>query len=133
MVILLLMMSAALLNATRRQMDASLSLVLDEKLYLQQASLAVSALAWGKTLRWAAASEWRCRTRAATGWQACFKITTKGEALLRGDSGSDTLALYQWVTRNERNGMLHPIPHGCIDFCPLAKEQECLPAETAGL
>jgi len=133
MVILLLLMSAALLNATRRQMDASLSLVLDEKLYLQQASLAASALAWGKTAQWAAASEWRCRTMAATGWRACFKITAKGEALLRGDSGSDTLALYQWVTRNERNGILYQIPHGWLDFCPLPKEQECVPdGEAAG-
>lgn len=128
MVILLLLMSAALLNATQRQLDASLNLVADERRYLQQASLAASGLEWGKTVTWPASTEWRCHeARGQPVWRACFKITANGEGLLRGDSGSDTLAFYQWVTRNEQNGSLRQQPHGWLDFCPLAKEQACLP------
>ena len=128
MVILLLLMSAALLNATRQQLDASLSLVADERLWLRQASLAASGLAWGRTEIWTAANLWQCRTaQDHADWRACLKTISQDEALLRGDSGSDTVAFYQWVTRDEQNGSLRPQPHGWLDFCPLAKEEECLP------
>lgn len=134
MVVLMLLMSAALLNATRRQLDASLNLVADERHYLRQASLAASGLEWGKTVKWAATAEWHCRKALhQPAGRACFKITEKDEALLRGDSGSNTLAFYQWVTRNEQNGSLYSQPHGWLDFCPLAKEEACLPdSGTAG-
>ncbi len=135
MAILLLLMSTALLNATRQQLDASLSLVADERLYLRQASLAASALEAGKREKWASTVVWRCLTvRQQPDWRACFKVTTKGEALLRGDGGKDTIAFYQWVTHDEQNGRVHPQPHGWLDFCPLAQEEDCLPdRETAGL
>ena len=128
MVILLLLMSAALLNTTRQQLDASLSLVADERLYQRQASLAASGLEAGKRETWPLAESWRCRTaRQQPEWRACFKIITEGEALLRGDSGSNTVAFYQWVIYDEQHGRLHPQPHGWLDFCPLAKEEGCLP------
>ncbi|WP_336797332.1 DUF2509 family protein [Erwinia aphidicola] len=47
MVIIILLMGTLLLNATRRQLSDSLSLVADQRLYLQQQAAAASALAWG--------------------------------------------------------------------------------------
>lgn len=134
MVILLLLMSAALLQATRRQMEQSLSLVVDEGGYLQQTSLAVSALRWGETERWPSVQRWSCRTANQSAWRACFIVLKTGGALLRGDSGSGTLAIYRWVKRNDENSAISALPHGWLDYCPLASEESCLPeGQAAGL
>ncbi|KYP83536.1 hypothetical protein WB66_17295, partial [bacteria symbiont BFo1 of Frankliniella occidentalis] len=59
MVIIILLMGTLLLNATRRQLSDSLSLIADQRLYLQQQAAAASALAWGGRLRWGREAGWQ--------------------------------------------------------------------------
>ncbi|MGE9551574.1 DUF2509 family protein [Erwinia amylovora] len=128
MVIVLLLMSAALLNATRRQVDDSLSLVADERQYFQQASRALSALAWGEQQSWPGQQGWQCKTLVSPAWRACLLEQEKLPVLLRGDGGSGTIAFYQWLERSTV-GSLEKIAHGWLDFCPLPDEVGCEPDE----
>ncbi|WP_233268365.1 DUF2509 family protein [Pantoea sp. BAV 3049] len=128
MVIMLLLMSAALLNTTRRQLDESLSLVADERQYFQQASQALSALAWGEQQSWSPLLGWQCKTLASQAWRACLLEQEKLPVLLRGDSGAGTIAFYQWLERSSA-GSLEKSAHGWLDFCPLSVEAECEPDE----
>ena len=61
MVMMILLMGTLMLTTTRRQLDDSMSLVGDERHYLQQFTGAMSALAWGERLHWVAAEEWHCQ------------------------------------------------------------------------
>ncbi|MEW5288452.1 DUF2509 family protein [Erwinia papayae] len=128
MVIILLLMSAALLNATRHQMKDSLSLLAGERIGYQQSSEAVSALNWGMQQQWGDQMGWQCKVRGASGWRACLLQQQQQPALLRADSGSNTIAFWQWVQRSE-NGYLQAVPHGWLDFCPLTEERRCQPDE----
>jgi len=121
MVMMILLMGTLMLNATRRQLDDSMSLVGDERHYLQQFTGAMSALAWGERLHWVAAEEWHCQQQVEHHWRACFQPV---DQLLRGDSGPDTLALYRWVGQ-QANGTLQAQPHGWLDYCPLTGEGAC--------
>lgn len=121
MVIMILLMGTLMLNTTRRQLDDSMSLVGDERHYLQQFTGAMSALAWGERLRWVASEKWQCQQQGEHHWRACFHPV---EELLRADSGPDTLALYRWVNL-QMNGALRLQPHGWLDYCPLSEEGVC--------
>lgn len=126
MVIILLLLSAALLNATRRQMESSLSLLSGERVYYQQFSQAISALNWGGHQRWSPHAGWVCKTDDSSGWRAC--LLQQQPSLLRADGGEDTVVLWQWVEQNAA-GELSKVPHGWLDFCPLAEETLCQPDE----
>lgn len=129
-VIILLLMSAMLLNATRQQAENALSLVADERIWFQQASLAESALNWGRQLRWPQREAgWQCQADALSHWRACLWREQGGRILLKGDSGTGTLAFYQWVSRVADTGILLARPHGWLDYCPFAEEKRCLSDE----
>ncbi|QGU86445.1 DUF2509 family protein [Erwinia sorbitola] len=115
MVIMILLMGTLMLNATRRQLEDSMSLVADERHYFEQLTAATSSLRWGERLRWLTADEWQCQHHAEFNWRACLQPVQR---LLRADSGPDTLTLYRWVNLLP-HGALKPQPHGWLDFCPL--------------
>lgn len=123
MVIIILLMGTLLLNATRRQLSDSLSLVADQRLYLQQQASAASALAWGGRLRWDREAGWQCQQITAYAWRACLQRLPSA-ILLRADSGPGTLAWYRWVAERAGNGV-RALPHGWLDFCPLAEKGAC--------
>ena len=123
MVMVILLMGALLLNATRRQLSDALTLVADERLYLQQSVAASSALAWGERQHWNPAAGWQCQRLASYGWRACLQRLPSA-TLLRADSGPGTLALYRWVAMLAGNGT-RALPHGWLDFCPLAEKGAC--------
>lgn len=123
MVIIILLMGTLLLNATRRQLSDSLSLVADQRLYLQQQASAASALAWGGRLRWGREAGWQCQQITAYAWRACLQRLPSA-ILLRADSGPGTLAWYRWVAERAGNGV-RALPHGWLDFCPLAEKGAC--------
>ena len=134
MVILLLALSAALLNATRKQLDDGLSRVADERLFLQQTSLAMSALSWGLRQTWPVTKGWECKVDALAGWRACLTRVDDMDELLRGDSGEGTVTHYQWGVRSGESAKINAQPHGWLDYCPLAEEQKCNPDQgPAGL
>lgn len=126
MVIILLLMSAALLNVTRRQMENSLSLLSGERVYYQQVSQAISALNWGGHQRWSSHTGWVCKTVDSLAWRAC--LLQQQPSLLRADSGNGTVALWQWVEQS-LTGDLKKVPHGWLDFYPLAEDKLCQPDE----
>lgn len=121
MVIMILLMGTLMLNATRQQLDDSMSQVGDERLYLQQLTKAMSALAWGERLHWVAAENWHCQQQTEYHWRACLQ---PDHTLLRADSGPDTLTLYRWVSP-QTNGTLQAQPHGWLDYCPLTGKGAC--------
>ncbi|MDW8845647.1 DUF2509 family protein [Erwinia sp. MMLR14_017] len=129
MVIVLLALSAALLGATRRQLDQSLSRTGDEQQYLYQTSQAFSALAWGSQQTWSGSAGWQCRQERAAGWRSCLYQAESSPALLRGESGTASIALYQWVTWKRESGRVVAVPHGWLDYCPLTEEERCNPDE----
>jgi hypothetical protein len=129
MVVLVLLLGSALLHATRQQLDASLSLVADERGYLIDYHQALSALAWGERLDWRLRNGWQCQLQAHFGWQACLLMLDNDEALLRGSAlrePDEALALWQWLRRNGKTRWL-PMAHGWLDFCPLATAEACTP------
>ncbi|WP_034946786.1 DUF2509 family protein [Erwinia oleae] len=129
-VILLLMMSATLLHATRRQLDDSLSVVVKESRYIRQYSLAASALAWGSKRQWSAKDDsWYCQTENIYRWRACLRGLTAESYLMRGDSGPGSVAHFQWMIPGSEPAKMMPVPHGWIDYCPLAQEKMCEPDE----
>lgn len=72
MVIMLLLMSAAMLNATRKQMEGALSLLAGERIFYQQSSQATSAMNWGGQQHWSALTGWQCKKmKLQAGAPAC--------------------------------------------------------------
>ena len=124
MVVILLLLGAALLHSTRQQLSDNLSLVMDEQHYIRQYTQAASALAWGEQVRWPYPSERvACQQQMQYGWRACLQLLQSG-MLLRADSGPDTIALYRWVTRRSAD-KIRAIPHGWLDYCPVAASELC--------
>lgn len=120
-VMIVLLMGTLMLHATRLQLSDAMSLVGDERRYIQQFTGAMSALAWGERLRWPAAQKWQCQHQTEYHWRACVASSL---LLLRADSGPGTLALWRWIRPGD-NGAIHPQPHGWLDFCPLAAGEAC--------
>jgi len=117
MVVMLLLMGGLTLHAARTQLAQGMALVADEQQHQQDFWQAQAALTWGRQQNWPQAAGWQCQTE------------NHGLLLARGTGRA--LVLYQWVSL--RNGQLQPQPHGWIDYCPLAKAEQCqLPEATAG-
>ncbi|WP_345828807.1 DUF2509 family protein [Erwinia sp. HDF1-3R] len=126
-VIILLMMSATLLHATRIQLDDALGLLADERQFYLQYSRAASALVWGGEQNWTInAAGWVCKADPVYG-RACLSMQGENSLLLRGDAGSGTLAHYRWVAPTGSAGRIRSVPHGWIDYCPLALPAACQP------
>ncbi|MFU9138826.1 DUF2509 family protein [Erwinia tasmaniensis] len=126
-VIILLMMSATLLHATRTQLDNALGLLADERQFYLQYSRADTALAWGGEQHWLInAGGWVCKADPLYG-RACLSMQGENSMLLRGDAGSGTLAHYRWVVPIGSMGRIGPVLHGWIDYCPLSVSEACQP------
>lgn len=128
-VMLLLALSSALLNVTRQQLDAGLNRVVDERQFMQQTALAMSALSWGASISWPPGAGWQCQHVPAGGWRSCLGRAEEERELLRGDSGVGSVALYQWVSVRDPEGRVRVLPHGWLDYCPLSEEARCDPDE----
>lgn len=131
MVLLILLAGAALLHATRQQLDGALALVADERQFLLEHHQALSALAWGARLAWPPRQGWQCQRQPQFGWHACLLRQDNGAALLRGAGSAavgEALALWQWLTPGEA-GRWQARPQGWLDYCPLALSARCQPDE----
>ena len=131
MVVMLLLMGGLTLHATRTQLAQGMALVADEQQHQQDFWLARAALQWGLQQNWPQAAGWQCQSGLADAWHSCLLRQEENHGLLSARGTGRSLVLYQWVSL--RNGQLQPQPHGWIDYCPLAKAQQCPQSEaTAG-
>lgn len=129
MVLMILLLGAGLLHATRQQLDTSLALVADERQFLLEQHQALSALAWGERLSWPPQQGWHCQQQPQHGWRACLLHHASNEALLRGSgvsSSGEALSLWQWLTPGEA-GRWRARAHGWLDFCPISPQERCQP------
>ncbi|BAN99421.1 hypothetical protein E05_46550 [Plautia stali symbiont] len=116
MVVMLLLMGGLTLHAARTQLAQG---------------MAQAALTWGRQQNWPQVAGWQCQTGLADAWQSCMLRQEENYGLLSARGTGRSLVLYQWVSL--RNGQLQPQPHGWIDYCLLAKAEQCqLPEATAG-
>lgn len=127
MVLMLMSLSAALLHANYALLSNGLNSVADEQRYIVQTTSASSALAWGLQQAWEETPAWQCQGAASQPWRACLGAKEETRELLRGDSGPGTVAWFRWVERREQDALLHKLPGGWIDFCPLKEEEACVP------
>ncbi|MEB5837812.1 YgdB family protein [Pantoea dispersa] len=131
MVVMLLLMGGLTLHAARMQLAQGMALVADEQQHQQDFWQAQAALTWGQQQNWPQAAGWQCQTALTDAWQSCLLRQEENHGLLSARGTGRALVLYQWVSL--RNGQLQPQPHGWIDYCPLAKAEQCqLPETTAG-
>lgn len=131
MVVMILLLGTALLNATRQQLAASLALVSGERQHIIDFYAAQAALAWGGRLRWTQNERWQCQREAQQQWRACLRHFTPERALLRGEMLTSThqpVTLWQWLQPDTHNAEHYtPFAHGWLDFCPLADAAGCQP------
>jgi len=132
MVMMLLLLGGVTLHATRQQLSRSMVLVADTQHYFQHHSQAQAALRWGVQLQWSPADGWQCQLWTTAQWQSCLLRREEGYGLLSARQAGSALWLYRWVEL--RGARVLALPHGWIDFCPLAAPEAC-PAEavTAGI
>jgi len=131
MVVMILLLGTALLNATRQQLAASLSLVADERQHIIEFYAAQAALAWGSRLSWPASDGWHCQSELQQMWHACINRLHPQRGLLRGErliSSHQPIVHWQWVEDAPDGGQqVRRLAHGWIDFCPLANATGCVP------
>lgn len=125
MVVMILLAGSLLLQGSQRQLSAGIAGLGAAQRFVRQFADASSALHWGAQQRWRMQARWHCQVAAGWPWRACLRLTGDGEALLRGDSGPGTLALWHWVT--SQSGSIRLQPQGWIDYCPLQREADCGP------
>ena len=131
MVVMLLLMGGLTLHAARTQLAQGMALVADEQQHQQDFWQAQAALTWGRQQNWPQAAGWQCQTALTDAWQSCLLRQEENHGLLLARGTGRALVLYQWGSLH--NGQLQPQPHGWIDYCPLAKAEQCqLPEATAG-
>lgn len=132
MVMMLLLLGGVTLHATRQQLSRSMVLVADTQHYFQHHSQAQAALRWGVQQQWSPAEGWQCQQWTTAQWQSCLLRREGGYGLLSARQAGSALWLYRWVEL--RGARVLALPHGWIDFCPLAAPEAC-PGEavTAGI
>lgn len=123
MVILVLLTGGATLHASRQQLAQGMGLLADERQYILDYHQAQSALRWGATQSWPSPIVWQCQQEKHFGWQSCLWQEKTGRALLRGQGEGRELALWHWVEIS--GNRLRLLPHGWIDYCPLARSELC--------
>lgn len=124
MVLIVLLMGSLTLHASRARLEQGLTLVADERRYFQAWLAAQSALSWGLTLSWPAAHAAGCQQARPQGWQSCLRRIDDARGLLKGQAIDSELALWRWVAWE--GDRVRPLPHGWIDYCPLATPDRCL-------
>lgn len=122
MVLMILLMGSLTLHASRERLEQGMSLVADERQHYQDFWAAQSALQWGLTLSWPQAQG--CQQERRQGWESCLQKVSDERALLKGRAAAGELALWRWVAKEGYR--LRPLPHGWIDYCPLATAKLCL-------
>jgi len=131
MVVMILLLGTALLNATRQQLSASLSLVADERQHIIEFYAAQAALAWGGQQLWPASVDWHCQSELQQQWRACLQRISPQRGLLRGErltSAEQAIVHWQWVEDAPAGGQrVQSVAHGWIDFCPLSNVAGCVP------
>lgn len=131
MIMMILLLGTAMLNATRQQLTASLSLVVNERQHIINFYAAQAALLWGSKLTWNNQDDWQCQTEQQQQWRACLKNVNSQRRLLRGEQLSakhHAVVLWHWVkTDPASKEKIAFVPHGWIDFCPLTRTSECQP------
>lgn len=124
MVLMILIMGSLTLNASRTLLDRGRGLVADEQQHYKDFWAAQSALRWGMTLNWPVVRERVCQQHTPLHWRSCLQDTDNGRMLLKGERTGSELALWHWVERQENR--IRALPHGWIDYCPLAAPERCL-------
>lgn len=127
MVLVILLAGTLLLQSSQRQLSAGLAGLAKEQRGRQQFAAASSALNWGGKQTWSPAEKWQCQLEPRWGWRACFRQFSPTQALLRGDSGQGSLALWRWVILEQDSVQL--APQGWLDYCPLRQSEACSPDE----
>lgn len=123
MVLLVLLMGSLTLHASRDRLEQSMSLVADERQHIKDFWAAQSALQWGLSLSWPETQTQRCQQERQQGWQSCLQKVDDERALLKGQATKSELVLWRWVEAKGKR--LKPLPHGWIDYCPLASANLC--------
>ncbi|WP_371242115.1 DUF2509 family protein [Pantoea sp. KPR_PJ] len=123
MVVMLLVMGSLTLHASRERLAQSVALVADERQHIQDFWAAQSALQWGLRQRWPASQAQGCQQDRQRGWISCLQEVSDERALLNGRAAESELALWRWVAKE--GSQLKPLPHGWIDYCPLATVTLC--------
>jgi len=122
MVLTILLAGSLTLHASRERLEQGMSLVADERQHYRDFWAAQSALQWGLTLSWTTPQD--CQQAPEQGWQSCLQKVSDERALLTGRAAASDLALRRWVAREGER--IRPLPHGWIDYCPLAAAALCL-------
>ncbi|RPE03457.1 DUF2509 family protein [Candidatus Pantoea deserta] len=122
-VLVVLLTGSLTLHASRERLAQSLSLVADERHHIRDFWAAQSALQWGLALSWPEALTPRCQQEPQQGWRSCLQRVNDERLLLSGRAAQSDLALWRWVAIRGRR--LEPLPHGWIDYCPLAQANRC--------
>jgi len=132
MVLMLLLLGSLTLHASRTQLAQGMVLVADEQQHHKDFWQAQAALQWGLTQSWPAVVGWQCQTWSPQQWRSCLLRMEEGNAVLSGQGEGRELRLWQWVSPQGQT--LQPQQHGWLDYCPLAKPENCQPqTESAGL
>lgn len=131
MVVVILLAGSALLHSTCKQLETSLSLLVDEKQYLRDFYAAQAALAWGSKLTWSVHYGWQCQTERQHRWRVCLHNTRKDPVLMRGEHLREThpsLVLWRWMRSVAgQHQTMRPVAHGWIDVCPMTELSDCEP------
>lgn len=124
MVLMILLMGSLTLHASREKLEQGMTLVADERQHINDFWAAQSALQWGLTQSWPVTQSQGCQQERQQGWQSCLQKVSDERALLKGRATESELALWRWVATV--GNRLRPLPHGWIDYCPLAAPKHCL-------
>jgi len=124
MVMMLLALGSVLLHGLEQYLRTQSSLLMNERGAIIAFNNALSAQAWGTTLRWQPAKEWQCKTYQSAGLRACVRSLPDAEVLLaaQGLADNQTLTLWRWGTME---ASLTFSSHGWIDSCPLSEAALC--------
>ncbi|WPU23840.1 YgdB family protein [Cedecea neteri] len=127
MVLMLLAVGSLMLSGLSRQLGAQRFEVAAEIQFIKNQTGARSALAWGEKQSWRLQKAWQCQTEPRNHWQACLRLTDKGEALLAasGVISGGTLPITLWRWGVLQKGRLVASEQGWLDFCPLLNEELC--------
>lgn len=121
MVLLILLLGTLLLAGHNQQLNALLSIVIDESLATRQQAAAHSAMEWARMLAWQPPTERQCHSHPSQPWWACLRPTGAQTLLLSAGSGDVTL----WRLGNIVSGDVQFSPHGWSDFCPVKEVALC--------
>jgi len=116
MVLTILLAGSLTLHASRERLEQGMSLVADERQHYRDFWAAQSALQWGLTLSWPTLPG--CQQAPEQGWQSCLQRAGDERALLKGRAAASEQALWRWVALE--GARIRALPHGWIDYCPLA-------------